>query len=148
MLAFSGSPLRAHKAEPIWISMGGNPRRSAWRGDVKGASCNSAGPRSPSSISPRRMSAARNEQPFRGSVIQDHEPGSSQATRSGSALLLDRIGRCCRPLDGRQGGCRSAPDYPGPGCSEADVWSVSSGSMLLKNSAAALRPSMDCSLCA
>jgi len=39
MLAFSGSPLRAHKAEPIWISMGGNPCRSAWRGDVKGVSC-------------------------------------------------------------------------------------------------------------
>ena len=40
MLAFSGSPLRAHKAELIWISMSGNPCRSAWRGDVKEVSCN------------------------------------------------------------------------------------------------------------
>jgi hypothetical protein len=40
MLSFSGSPLRAHKAELIWISMSGNPYRSAWRSDVKGVSCN------------------------------------------------------------------------------------------------------------
>ena len=88
------------------------------------------------------MSAASNEQPFRGSVIRNHEPGSSQTTRSGSALLSDRIGRCCRPLDGRQGGCRSASDHPGSGRSEADVRSASSGSKALFSELARSRSRM------
>ena len=109
---------RPSRSGSAWAATRADPHGGA---TSKGRAATSAGPRSPPSISPRRMSAAPNEQPFRGSVIQDHEPGSSQATRSGSALLLDRIGRCCRPLDGRQGGCRSASDHPGSGCPKADI---------------------------